>query len=307
MFVNFGFLGYSSCIRMGFFLIRIAERLLPLRLFSLVVWPVAAATGLAEIKKKRSAFASWRRLAKCVTAPSRLQLWFWHGAAANHARFVYLFPDRLSQSRWLERCRITGRDELKRVRATARRIVFVSLHFGPFDTLVYWLRAMGLPVTVLVGKPAPRQALKQRQYDLSPPRGIPVVLPVTELGSLRQAISRVQHLLVLMDVERGRQVEVEHDQLVCRLATGAIRIAATAGAELIPCLMTASPGWNFALHFGRPVPRNHLEPTPDIEMVTRHLLEEFLPIVRQEPAQCNYRLLSSMGGTGRVPKSPLLA
>jgi lauroyl/myristoyl acyltransferase len=90
------------------------------------------------------------------------------------------------------------------VRATKRRIVFVSLHFGPFDTLVYWLRSQGLPVTALVGLLAPRQALKQRQYALSPPSGLPVVLPVTEPGSLREAVSRGQHLLVFMDVERGR-------------------------------------------------------------------------------------------------------
>ena len=301
------FLGFSGCIRMGFVLIRLAERLLPQRLLSFLLWPLAGALSLIEIGKKQRAFAAWRRLAEFEATPSRTRLWFWHSVGADHARLVYLFPDRLGQPRWLRRCRLTASDELDRVRSTKRRIVFVSLHFGPFETLVYWLRAQSLPVTALVGRPAPRQTLKQHQYALSPPSGLPVVLPVTELGALREAISRVQHLLVFMDVERGRQVEVRFDQLICRLATGPIRLAAMANAELIPCLTTVSPGWNFTLHFGRPVPRNYFVPTPDIELVTGHLLEEFFPIVRQHPAQCGHRLLSCLRGVERVPEPGLHA
>lgn len=199
---------------------------------------------------------------------------------------------------------MTGIDGLEQLRANNRRIVFVSLHFGPFDTLVYWLRAHGFPVTALVGRPAPRQALKQRQYALSPPSHLPVVLPVTEPGRLREAINRVQHLLVMMDVERGRQIEIRLDQLVYRLATGPMRIATMADAALVPCLTTVTPGWNFTIHLGRPVP---VESDACLEAIARHLLDEFLPIVRQNPAQCGQRLLSCIRVAGRVPETSLVA
>jgi hypothetical protein len=86
------FLGFSGCIRMGFFLIRLVERLLPQRFLSFLLWPLAGALSLVEIGKKQRAFAAWRRLAQFEPAPSRPRLWFWRSAGACHARFVLPLP-----------------------------------------------------------------------------------------------------------------------------------------------------------------------------------------------------------------------
>ncbi|MGI8432082.1 MAG: hypothetical protein ACR2MW_07330 [Chthoniobacterales bacterium] len=278
----------------GFFLVRLAERLLPLRVLDLFLWPVAAIWGATEIGKRRGAIAAWRRLPELLPTPSRAQIWFWHALKAHHARFVYLFPDRLAEPRWQGRCKMTGPVPLRALRQTKGRIVFASLHFGAFDTLPYLLRAHGLPVTTLVGRAASRHRLKARQYALSPPSDTPVVLPVGERAHLRQALAGARHLLVMMDVKRGRQIEVEWERLVYRLASGPMRIAAATDAELIPCLTTVGSGWNFTIHFGRPVPRQFLGRSPDLESAALHLLQEFLAIVRQAPAQSGYRFLTSI-------------
>ena len=284
-----------------FFCVRFAERLLPQRILRLSLWPAAAVWGLAEIRKRRRARAAWQRLSKTAAFPSPASRRLWQAVGAHHARFVYLFPDRLPERRWLKRCRLVGASDPIQWPQRERRIVFASLHFGPFETLPYWLRAHGLAVTVLVGRPAPRQKLKQRQYALSPPSGVPVVLPVTEMGRIREAVSQVRHLLVMMDVNRGRQIEVPFEQLVFRLATGAIRIAALTDADLIPCLTTVAGGWRFTIHFGAPVPPRYLGSAPDIPGAALHLLKEFMFVVRQDPAQCGYRFLSCIRAAESVP------
>lgn len=286
----------SACAWTGFFLIRFAERILPLRALSVLLWPAAAIWGAVEIRKRRRALAAWRKLAAVLPAPNGTQVWFWQAIAAHHVRFAYLFPDRLGESRWLRRCEVTGPTSLVTLRQSEGRIVFASIHFGAFDTLPYLLRAHGLPVTTLVGRTAPRHRLKERQYSLSPPPELPVVLPVVEMANLRQALAKVRHLLVLMDVDRGRQIEIEWDGVFYRLATGAIRIAAANEAELVPCLTTVRAGWRFNLHLGTPVPRSYLGPSPDLKAAALHLLREFLEIVRQAPAQSGYRFLSCIRG-----------
>ncbi|MGI8890852.1 MAG: hypothetical protein ACR2G0_08750 [Chthoniobacterales bacterium] len=248
--------------------------------------------GLSQIEKTRAALESWRRLAAVESTPNSSKVWKWQGLGSHHARAVYLFPDRLAEDRWLKRCHLTGPCDPFQLRDQARRIVFASLHFGPFETLPYWLRAQGLPVTTLVGREAPRRVLKQRQYSLSPPAGLPVVLPVTEKGGVRQAVKDLQHLLVLMDVNRGRQIEVSYESLIFRLATGVMRIAAMTGAHLVPCLVTALPEWELAIHFGTPVPQSYLRPEPDLQGAALHLLRELLPVARQNRGQYGHRLLS---------------
>lgn len=282
----------SGCAWAGFMFVRLAERSLPQRVLNGLLWLVAPAWGVVQINKTWSAVASWERLSTVERSPGRARIWFWQAIASHHARFVYLFPERLPERRWIRRCRLTGPTDPLQMHGEGRRIVFASLHFGPFETLPYWLRAQGLPVTTLVGRAAPRQRLKQRQYSLTPPAGLPVVLPVTEMGGIRLAVSQLQHLLVLMDVDRGRQIELPVDRLIFRLATGAIRIAAMTEAELVPCLTAVAPGWRFSIHFGTPVPARLLGPAPDIAGAASHLLNELLPFMRKHPAQCGSRLLS---------------
>jgi hypothetical protein len=92
------------------------------------------------------------------------------------------------------------------------------------------------------------------------------------------------------------------------MATGAIRLAAMADAELIPCLITEPASWQFVLHFGTPVPRGYLGKSPDMQAIGAHLLSEFSKVITRYPEQCRPRLLSAMSplpGNGVSDFSPV--
>lgn len=281
----------------GFYLVRFGERVLPQSVLSFLLWVPAAVWGLAESARQRKVMAAWHRFPQ-PWRPNRARFFLRHSLGLNHARFVYLWPDRLPRTRWLGRCRLEARWDLARLRQADRRVVLASLHFGPFDTLPYWLRAHGIVVTVLVGRPAPRQRLKRRQYALSAPFDVPLVLPVTEMSRVRQVLGQARHLLVMMDVDRGKQVDVPFDGYLFRMATGAIRLAAMADADLIICLIVETTTWQFVIHFGTPVPRRYLGRSPDLKGAATHLLQEFLQVVSNHPAQSGHRLLSCITRVG---------
>ena len=118
------------------------------------------------------------------------------------------------------------------------------------------------------------------------------MLGVNEIAHIRQFLTPGRNLYVMCDVDRGKQIDVTFDDYSFRFATGAIRLAAMAGAELIPCLITEKDIWDFEVWFGRAVPQTYLGHHPDLQGAATHLLEEFLPIVSQSPAQSGHRLVS---------------
>jgi len=175
------------------------------------------------------------------------------------------------------------------------------LHFGPFEILPYWLRAYGIVTTsVRTSPPAPLKNLTNYQYGLSPPADVPVfimaedLIPMPRFAHVRKILGPGRRLLVLIDPARGLQVDVPFEDRLFRMATGAIRLAAMAGADLVPCLITETASWKFAVHFGTPVPRQYLGNSPDLQVVGAHLLREFSKVVSRYPEQCKMRLLRAM-------------
>ncbi len=98
---------------------------------------------------------------------------------------------------------------------------------------------------------------------------------------------------MLVDVNRGKQIQAPFERHLFRMATGAIRLAMMRDADLIPCLIVATGSWRYTIHFGSPVPwRDYLKTGSDLKGVAAHLLAEFLPIMARYPSQCGPRLLS---------------
>jgi lauroyl/myristoyl acyltransferase len=180
-------------------------------------------------------------------------------------------------------------------------VVLASLHFGPFELLPYWLRAHGIVTTMIRGPtPDSLKSLTNYQHALSPPANVPVFLNLSEMTPLPRFthvgrfLGPGRRLLVTVDVDRGIQFHVPFENRLFRMATGAIRLAAMADAELIPCLISESAPWKFAIHFGSPVPRRYLGDSPDLPAVGAHLLREFSNVITRYPEQCRWRLLSAM-------------
>ncbi|MEO6871227.1 MAG: hypothetical protein ABI233_03285 [Chthoniobacterales bacterium] len=278
---------------------RVCERILPPRLLSLLLWPPAAAYDLLQVRQ-RAPMASWARFpaswrAKCW------RYWFRQAFGLYHSQLFYMWPDRLTEKRWRNRCRFEGLSNLTPSEEGNRGVVLASLHYGPFEIMPYWLRAHGIVATSLrTSPPAVLRKLTDYQYSLSPPADVPVFIhaedltPLPRISHLRNILGPGRRLLVMVDPVRGLQVDVPFEDRIFRMSTGAIRMAAMTNADLVPCLIAETSVWQFTIHFGKPIPRELLAKSPDMQAIGAHLLKEFSEVIRRYPAQCKMRLSRSM-------------
>jgi hypothetical protein len=288
----------------AFYLLRFAERVLPLAVLSLLLWPPAAAWDLVHLRR-RKLLSCWRRFPESWH-PSSLLFFLRQSVGLYHAQLVYAWPDRLCTQRWRKRCRLEGRVDLVKSWDADRPMIFASVHVGPSEIMNYWLRAHGIVTTTVRGAwPDSLQGLASRQHALSPPADVPVFLPVKEMPRVRQFLGAGQRLLVMVDVDRGKQIRVPFENHSFRMATGAIRLAALTGAELIPCVIVETGSWKFAIYFGTPVPRNYFDKSPDMTAIGAHLLREFVKVIIRYPEQCKPRFLSSISPAPRDGVSDL--
>jgi len=287
----------SGIVRIGFRFFRLLESVLPQEVLSIIVWPVAILWSLTESDKRRRVTEAWRRFPESFR-PDRVDYYLIQTFGLTHARFIYLWADRLPRAHWRRRCILRGHYDSEKLRRPTKPIIFVTLHFGPSQVLFVCLRAHGIPVTVLVGpEKEPRQRLRQQfvNLKLSAPVDIPPVLPATDIGRIRRNLVPGRFLLVSMDVDRGKQIRTTIDGQSFRLATGPLRLASVLGAEVIPCLICFEKGaWKVAIHFGAPVPPGYLNGSLNLEAAVNHILGEFWPLIHSNPSQVSHKLLSCM-------------
>jgi len=197
---------------------------------------------------------------------------------------------------------------LVKSRDAHRPKILASVHVGPSEIMIYWLRAHGIVTTnVRALWPDSLQRLASRQHSLSPPADVPVFLPVNEMPRVRQFLGAGQRLLIMVDVDRGKQIHVPFENNSFRMATGAIRLAILTGAELIPCVIVETGTWKFIIHFGTPVPRSYLDNSPDMKAIGTHLLSEFVKVIVRYPEQCKPRFLSAISPAPKDEVSDLRA
>lgn len=289
----------STALWCGFYLLRWCERWLPIRVLRIFLWPFAAAWGLAQLRP-RQLLTSWRRFPESLR-PNPWRFFSRQSLGLYQARTIYLWPDRLSATPWISRCRLEGGRDLIGMGVNDRGVVLASLHFGPFELLPYWLRAHGIVTTMLRG-PTPDflRSLTSYQHALSPPGDVPVFMdlgqmtPLPRFTRVGQFLGPGRRLVVTVDVDRGLQFQVPFENRIFRMATGAIRLAQMADTELIPCLIAETAPWKFSLHIGTPVPQHYLGHSPDLQAIGVHLLTEFSKVITRHPEQCRPRLLSAI-------------
>jgi lauroyl/myristoyl acyltransferase len=283
----------------SFYFVRFCERVLPLKVFSLLLWPLAAAWDLLQVRERRP-WAHWHRFPKSWR-PQRWRYILRHSLGLYHSQLFYMWPDRLTSPRWLNRCRFEGDRKLLELAEDDRGIVLASVHFGPFEILPYWLRAYGIPATsVRADPPAALQSLTNYQYSLSPPADIPVFIfasdltPMPRFSHIRKILGPGRRLLVMVDPNRGVMADSPFEDRLFHMATGAIRLAQMAGARLVPCMITEDSTWNFTIHVGTEVPQEWIGRSPDMQAIGNHLLGEFSKVITRFPVQCKMRCLRAM-------------
>src|SRR5262245_39911590 len=136
--------------------LRLAERLLPVPLLRLLLWPMAAALSAYELTPARRTYRLFDRLPLALRAPLPRWQWLWRlwtrRTALVMTRFHRFWPDRLREPRWQNQCQIRGGEQLDAVLNRGRPVILATLHFGSLTELYHCLRARGLAVAGVAGR-----------------------------------------------------------------------------------------------------------------------------------------------------------
>jgi hypothetical protein len=216
----------------------------------------------------------------------------WRGDGYMNELLEY-FPERLAETKWMDRCRIEGLEHLLQARRSGRPVVLAFGHFGPYFLARYWLRAAGVPVAALVGGiPEARSASRRRGDQLSPFSGIPTAFHRDELRAANEFLAAGNPLMVAIDNVTGKQMNVPAGGgWTFQMATGAVRLAMRHRAELVPCSIVYEGRWRFNIELGRPVPAEYLAAEADWVRAGKYLLGELLPRFQGHPQQCLNQLI----------------
>jgi lauroyl/myristoyl acyltransferase len=272
----------TALARLWFVALRGAERALPPAVLRALLWPGAAVWAWSDRVLRTKFSRKWRQIPVAIRgralsprefrrARTRLLL----------SQCVALWPDRLATPRWQARIRYEGMARLESALDSGVPVVLPTLHFSALWLLRYLLRARGIAVSVLVAQPRERRTRLQRMRDaLMATEGIPEVCTLEELAAARRFLVPGHCLLVAMDVGRGRQVRVDTPYGTMRLATGAMRLASSSGAMMLPCLVEEAAPWRFVVRLGEVI-----KPVPglDFEAAARRMVEGWLPVVARRP------------------------
>ena len=146
------------------------------------------------------------------------------------------FAGRLAEPRWMNRCHITGLDQVLQARQNARPVVLAFSHFGAFRLSRFWLRAAGVPTATLHnGRAENRTPLKQLEDGLCPFPEIPTAFYLDQLREASEFLAAGNSLLIAIDHAAGKQMRVPVGEgWTFQMATGAVRLAVRHRAELIP-------------------------------------------------------------------------
>lgn len=197
--------------------------------------------------------------------------------------------DRAQAPRWLGRCRLVGRHHLEEANRAGRPAILAFCHFGPYVLTGSWLRAHGLPVVTLsAGTRQTRPRLRHYMDRYEALLGLPEALYLDEMRAVVRHIAGGGNLLIAVDNGNAPGVDVPlGDGRSLHMATGAARLAARHGADLIPCGIVDEGRWRFRVELGRPVPAALLGPAPDFAAIGAHIYGQLAHHWQDRPEQCD--------------------
>jgi hypothetical protein len=202
-------------------------------------------------------------------------------------------PDRLGTAKWRDHLRVSGSEYLETARQQKRPIILAFSHFGPYILLRPWLRAMGFTAVAMVGGDSVnRSGMKLLADRVSPfPEISPALYRGNQLRDMIEFVAARNPLLLAVDVLIGKQMDLSvDDHWRFGMARGAVRVAMSQQAELIPCSIIDEGNWHFHIKLGPPVPQEVLH-SGDTLRAGKHILDALLPEWRAHPEQCTERLV----------------
>jgi lauroyl/myristoyl acyltransferase len=282
------------------------ERVLPVPVLFWLLFPVALSRALLHRihqirRRKPSATILPACLDQAAAVPRpklpRLPLYF--------NRIIELIPGSLARPKWQARCPIDGMEPVREALAQKRRVLLVFTHFSLYWEIRNWLRGAGLPVAFYAGAESTARTEVRRYKDrwsLFPE--VPTVFNSDQLADAIKFVLAGNPLLIAMDGQRGRQLEVPvRNGWTFRMATGPLRIAERHDAMIFPCTLIVEGLWRYRIKIGDPVPAELLAPGKEPEAAL-HLLKQILPHIERHPDQCPPQLLERFQPPDR-PSVPL--
>jgi lauroyl/myristoyl acyltransferase len=117
------------------------------------------------------------------------------------------------------------------------------------------------------------------------PRHVPSLLLTKDLRTITEVLSSQCVLTLCVDTGTGKDITGRADGARLRMASGAIRLARSQEAHLVPALIYEEKPWHYVVRIDPPVP---WEDMPDDESVADALTRTFLPFIapRVEQYEC---------------------
>ncbi len=276
-----------------FLLVRRLERLLPVGCLYSALFPVFYLRALVDTLFTRPFPAG--PLPPFFRTPEPLVTRIRLRTDGYLNRVLLHFPDRLGRPEWRERCRIEGLDRLEIALQNNRPVVLAFSHYGPYQLLHLWLRSFGLPAAMLASGLAERSRLKRRQDAQWLRPELPVALFPSRLKDVTAFLRAGNFLLIAIDASRGKLIRVPFSPgWSFQMATGAIRLAAGHGAELIPCSITTEGRWRYCIRLGSPLDEVSGLAPDDLEKTGHRLVEAMKRDFEARPEQCSPFIIRSL-------------
>jgi len=287
--------------------VRWAERILPVYVLIVLLLPIAAVRATYEwlnrtyfsstSPKRRKLLAAIKKHQSRRYSP--LRLWTGHLNLCT-ARFFRLWPDRLRQPHWMNRCRFLGKDQVDSLLASGRPIVLATVHFANLTEIYHWLRAKGYAIaflqqTGLTWDTWYRDYLENLADATNGLQHVPRRFGPEQTWEARDFLAGGNALIgVAMDQRHRRSIRVRGEVFGLRCMTGGLQLGAVANAVVIPCLIRATWCMRSEIYFGQPVPDELLTSRRNHAQAMEHILRELTPWIIANPEQCAPHLVAAM-------------
>ena len=276
--------------RLGFSAVRLLERILPIPVLRVVLWPVIAATAIPRTVKYRKYDWKSPKLPKAFRCQGNNVIFTWQKwMGFFYAKIPTMFPDRLDGDKWQRRCRYDGLEHLLDAIENHRPVVLATLHMSFLGLLRYLLRCRGVHSSLMIlGSEHTQQVSILKDRYLTGKLGGRVMPPLLKFNDLKTTKDFLQDgnvLLMAVDAGRGKQFLTTTSAGNFRMASGAIRLARATGAELMPCLLYEEKPWRFVVKIGEPVELAGSRSDGDDQRAAETLVRSFLPTVIDHAVQ----------------------
>ena len=177
-------------------------------------------------------------------------------------------------------------DLLRHVQEQGKGAILVSGHYGNWEILGAWLRALGFPVDVIV-KPM-RNPLVDALYNrCRATMGVGVIHTQVATKGIVRALQQKRFVAILADQYAGAEgVEVDFFGRSASTPRGPAALALKFGCPLVTGVLERRPGGRFLAHIDGPV---EYRPTgdneADVRAITQELTTRLESHIRRTPGQ----------------------